>query len=71
MARSAVVAAEHVPSAVGPQPSALTEETERIASWLERPGVRLIDIDGQWSWPLHIGLADGELARHALAAPAV
>ena len=42
------------------------EETERIAAWLERPGVRLIEIDGQWSWPLHIGLGDGELAQHAL-----
>jgi len=71
VARSAVAAAEQVPAAVGPQPSALTEETERIASWLERPGVRLIDIDGQWSWPLHIGLAEGDLARHALAASAV
>ena len=47
VARSAVAAADHVPAPDGPQPSAITEETERIASWLERPGVRLIEIDGE------------------------
>ena len=31
------------------------EETERIADWLERPGVRLIDVEGDWSWPRRIG----------------
>ncbi|MFT3862102.1 DEDD exonuclease domain-containing protein [Micropruina sp.] len=72
VARAAIAAAEHVEAPVAPQPAATIEETERIAAWLERPGVRLIEIEGQWSWPLHIGLADGELARHALprAAPA-
>ena len=40
---------------VGPQPAATTEETERIAGWLERPGVRLIEIDGDWSWPVGVG----------------
>ena len=67
VARAAVAAAEQVSPPLGPQPAATTEETERIAAWLERPGVRLIEIEGQWSWPLHIGLAEGELARHALA----
>ena len=71
VARAAVAAAEQVPTPTGPQPSAITEETERIAAWLERPGVRLIEIEGEWSWPLHIGLAEGDLARHALASPAV
>ncbi len=66
VARSAVASAEQVARPVGPQPAATTEETERIAAWLERPGVRLIEIEGEWSWPLHIGLAEGELARHAL-----
>lgn len=70
VARAAVAAAERVQAPVGPQPAATTEETERIAGWLERPGVRLIEIDGEWSWPLHIGLAEGDLARHALP-PAV
>ncbi len=67
VARAAVASAEQVRPPAGPQPAATAEETERIAAWLERPGVRLIEIDGQWSWPLHIGLAEGELARHALA----
>jgi DNA polymerase-3 subunit epsilon len=35
---------------------ALTEETQLIANWLERPGVRLIAIDGDWSWPLRVGV---------------
>lgn len=68
IARSAVAVAEQVAPPVGPQSAATTEETERIA-WLERPGVRLIDIEGDWSWPLHIGLAEGDLARHALPDP--
>lgn len=55
VARDAVAAADWVAPATGPQASALTEETERIADWLERPGVRLIDIDGEWSWPLGAG----------------
>jgi DNA polymerase-3 subunit epsilon len=42
---------------VGPAAAAIVEETERIADWLERPGVRLIDVDGEWSWPLRIGPA--------------
>jgi DNA polymerase-3 subunit epsilon len=69
IARSAVAVAEQVAPPVGPQSAATTEETERIAAWLERPGVRLIDIEGDWSWPLHIGLAEGDLARHALPDP--
>lgn len=70
VARAAVAAADQGPDPTLPGPAAITEETERIAAWLERPGVRLIDIEGQWSWPLHIGLAEGDLARHALNAVA-
>ncbi|MFT3971869.1 MAG: hypothetical protein QM695_16735 [Micropruina sp.] len=66
VARAAVAASEQVSRPPGPQPAATVEETERIAAWLERPGVRLIEIDGEWSWPLHVGLAEGDLARHAL-----
>ncbi|MCL2315847.1 MAG: DEDD exonuclease domain-containing protein [Actinomycetia bacterium] len=36
-------------------PAGSVEEAELIASWLERPGVRLMDIDGDWSWPVHAG----------------
>ncbi|MDR1767881.1 MAG: DEDD exonuclease domain-containing protein [Propionibacteriaceae bacterium] len=35
----------------------LAEETERIADWLERPGVRLVSIDGEWAWPIHCQVA--------------
>lgn len=66
VARAAVLAAEQVARPTGPQPAATIEESERIADWLERPGVRLIEIDGDWFWPLHVGLSDGALARHAL-----
>lgn len=55
VARDAVTTAEWVAKPVGPMPAAIVEETERIADWLERPGVRLIEIDGDWCWPLRIG----------------
>lgn len=55
VARDAVTTAEWVPRPAGPAPAAIVEETERIADWLERPGVRLIEIVGDWSWPLRIG----------------
>lgn len=55
VARDAVTTAEWVARPLGPAPAAIVEETERIADWLERPGVRLIEIDGDWSWPLGIG----------------
>ena len=69
VAQAAVATAESVTKPPGPAPAGIVEETERIADWLERPGVRLIDIDGTWSWPLAIGLPDGELARQALGLP--
>ncbi|MFT4108814.1 DEDD exonuclease domain-containing protein [Propionicimonas sp.] len=55
VARDAVTVAEWVPAPPGPAPAATIEETERIADWLERPGVRLIEVDGEWSWPVRIG----------------
>ena len=57
VARDAVTVAEWVAPPVGPAPAAIVEETERIADWLERPGVRIIEIEGEWSWPLRIGPA--------------
>lgn len=55
VARDAVTVAEWVARPRGPAPAAIVEETERIADWLERPGVRLIEVEGEWSWPLRIG----------------
>ncbi|HSN43198.1 MAG TPA: DEDD exonuclease domain-containing protein [Propionibacteriaceae bacterium] len=66
MAREALATAETVLPLDTGLPSASIEETERIAAWLERPGVRLIEIEGDWSWPLHIGLGHADLARHTL-----
>ena len=68
VARDAVTTAETVLPAPGPAAPALVEETERIAAWLEQPGVRLIEIEGDWSWPLHIGVAEGQLSVLALGA---
>jgi DNA polymerase-3 subunit epsilon len=45
---------EHVPlPAAAPMPAALPEETEKVLAWLEQPGVRLVELDGRWSTPLH------------------
>ena len=33
------------------RPSA--EETEKVLRWLERPGVRLVSLDGEWTCPVH------------------
>lgn len=49
--------AETVLPPAGGIPAGSVEEAERIAAWLESPGVRLLSIDGEWSWPLHAGLA--------------
>ncbi|GAA3855035.1 DEDD exonuclease domain-containing protein [Tessaracoccus defluvii] len=65
-ADEAVAAAETVPRPVGGQPAGSVEEAERIAAWLEQPGVRFIETQGDWAWPLGIGLAEGELAAELL-----
>ncbi len=46
---------EHVApgSAAPPMPAALAEETEQVLRWLEQPGVRLVELDGEWAVPLH------------------
>lgn len=67
VARAAVTAAETVLAPPSPQSAALVEETARIAAWLETPGIRLIEMTGEWSWPLHGAIAEDQLAVHALA----
>ncbi|WP_051215194.1 DEDD exonuclease domain-containing protein [Granulicoccus phenolivorans] len=49
-----VTTAESVPAPSAPLPAATVAETECLAGWLERPGVRLLEVDGEWSWPLHL-----------------
>ena len=44
--------AETVIPAAGPVPAASAEESERILRWLELPGVRLVDVEGEWTCPL-------------------
>ena len=56
-------AAETVAAAAGPVPAATAEETERILRWLESPGIRLVDVDGEWTCPIagatrHLALHD-------------
>lgn len=61
VARDAVASADWVAQPIGPQPAAIIEETERIADWLESPGIRLIEITGDWCWPRGVG--PGAIAR--------
>ncbi|HHV20532.1 MAG TPA: DEDD exonuclease domain-containing protein [Propionibacterium sp.] len=63
LARETVALAETVTAPLAPEPAGTVEEAERIADWLERPGVRLIEIDGDWFWPRHAGLETDEFAR--------
>ncbi len=45
--------AETIAPGPGPTPAATAEETECILGWLEAPGLRLVQIDGEWSLPVH------------------
>jgi DNA polymerase III subunit epsilon len=54
--------AETVAHAPGPVPAATAEETEKVLRWLESPGVRLVDIVGEWVCP--VGGATRHLAVH-------
>ena len=44
--------AETVRTGPGPVPAATAEETEKILRWLESPGIRLVDVDGEWTCPV-------------------
>jgi DNA polymerase-3 subunit epsilon len=44
--------AETVRAAPGPTPAATAEETEKVLRWLESDGIRLVDVDGEWSCPV-------------------
>ena len=44
--------AETVRTAPGPVPAASAEETEKILRWLESPGIRLVEVDGEWTCPV-------------------
>jgi len=61
VAEQAVRMAATVPPGLHGLPAGSVEEAERIADWLETPGTRLIDIDGDWSWPVFAGVDDATL----------
>jgi DNA polymerase-3 subunit epsilon len=66
VARVVRATAETVQKPPDPLPAAGIEEAERIADWLEQPGTRLIDITGDWMWPLHAVLDHEALVQYAL-----
>jgi DNA polymerase-3 subunit epsilon len=68
VARAVQATAETVLPPPGSLPAAGIEEAEQIAGWLERPGVRLIEITGDWMWPLHAVLDHASFVHHALGA---
>ncbi|GAA3118522.1 DEDD exonuclease domain-containing protein [Streptosporangium carneum] len=47
-----VATAETVVPGPGPVPAASAEETECVLRWLEGPGVRLVQVEGDWSLPI-------------------
>jgi DNA polymerase-3 subunit epsilon len=53
--------AEVVLPAPWPAPAAIPEETEKVLRWLEQPGVRIVDVEGQWTCP--VGGAGGARAQ--------
>jgi DNA polymerase-3 subunit epsilon len=48
-----IATAETVRPGPGPMPAATAEETECVLRWLEAQGTRLVQLDGEWSWPAH------------------
>jgi DNA polymerase-3 subunit epsilon len=60
-----VASSERVSGGPGPVPAATAEETEKILRWLESPGVRLVEVDGEWTCP--VGGATRHLALHDAA----
>ncbi len=66
--------AETVVPQPGPLPAATAEEMEKVLAWLELPGVRLIDIDGEWICPVggatrHLPLLDADRSARSSVAP--
>lgn len=66
---SAEEAARHAETVLPPgtgMPACTVEEAEKVASWLELPGIRIVEIDGEWAWPLRSGLTPSQLATQLL-----
>ncbi|MCY7395418.1 MAG: DEDD exonuclease domain-containing protein [Nocardioides sp.] len=64
--------AETVSTAPGPVPAATPEETEKVLRWLEKPGIRLVAVEGEWVCPTggatrHVALHDAvNVSRQSL-----
>lgn len=71
VAAEAVGTAETVVAPPFGIPAGTWEEAERVAAWLEMPGVRLLDTDGEWAWPVNAGLPTDRLAAELLGDDAV
>ncbi|MEL4357348.1 MULTISPECIES: DEDD exonuclease domain-containing protein [unclassified Luteococcus] len=56
VARETIALAETVLPPASGMPAATIEECELVAGWLETPGVRLMEVDGEWSWPVHLSV---------------
>jgi DNA polymerase-3 subunit epsilon len=54
-------AAATVLPAIPGLPAGSVEEAERCLAWLESPGVRLLQITGEWSVPIHSGISATQL----------
>lgn len=66
--------AESVTGGAGPVPAATAEETEKVLRWLESPGVRLIEVEGEWTCPVagatrHLALHDAVHASRSALVP--
>jgi DNA polymerase-3 subunit epsilon len=46
------LSSETVRRGLGPTPAATAEESEKVLRWLESPGVRLVQVEGEWSCPV-------------------
>ncbi|MBO0900116.1 DEDD exonuclease domain-containing protein [Cellulomonas sp. zg-ZUI22] len=53
---------EHVAPPVAPATAAHPEETDLLLTWLEQPGVRLVEVDGEWSSPVRAAQAVRDVA---------
>jgi DNA polymerase-3 subunit epsilon len=58
----------------GPVPVASAEESEKVLRWLESPGIRLVDVEGEWSCPVagatrHLALHDAAAASRTSLVP--
>lgn len=63
--------AETVVPSIGPAPAATAEESERILRWLEAPGIRLVDVVGEWVCPVAGAGRHRESLLHTPVSPRV